>query len=102
MSWSSIQGPATMITAAVARIFGMKVSVCSWICVTAWKIETIEADDEAGEQQREPDLHRELHRVDGEETTVSRVMPQKLWTRDWVTRLQPSTRTNRRILNGRR
>src|SRR5919199_303299 len=24
-------------TAAVARIFGMKVSVCSWICVTAWK-----------------------------------------------------------------
>src|SRR4051812_13468792 len=28
-------------TAARARIFGMKTSVCSWICVTAWKTETM-------------------------------------------------------------
>src|SRR3954471_13441188 len=29
-----------MSTPAMARIFGMKASVCSWICVTAWKTET--------------------------------------------------------------
>ena len=38
-SWSSIHGPPMTSTATVARIFGMKVSVCSWICVTAWKTE---------------------------------------------------------------
>src|SRR3954447_18719109 len=29
------------MTTTVARIFGMKESVCSWICVTAWKTLTI-------------------------------------------------------------
>src|SRR3954468_19651968 len=28
-------------TAASARTFGMKTRVCSWICVTAWKTDTI-------------------------------------------------------------
>ena len=36
----SIHGPATTITTTTARIFGMKVSVGSCSCVTAWKIET--------------------------------------------------------------
>src|SRR3954454_15442278 len=40
MIWLSIQGPATIITTIVARIFGMKVSVISWICVIAWKMLT--------------------------------------------------------------
>src|ERR687888_1402254 len=40
MIWLSIQGPATTITTIVARIFGMNVSVISWICVTAWKMLT--------------------------------------------------------------
>ena len=55
--------PADDQTTAIARIFGMKESVCSWICVTAWKIETMQADDEADEQQRERDLEGELHRL---------------------------------------
>src|SRR4051794_70642 len=36
MSWLSIHGPAITNTTAVARILGMKASVISWICVTAW------------------------------------------------------------------
>src|SRR3954447_5293645 len=32
-----------MSTAASAMTFGMKASVCSWIWVTAWKIETTRA-----------------------------------------------------------
>ena len=55
--WSSIHGPATTITTTRPRIFGMKESVCSWICVTAWKTETDEAEHEADEQERQRDLH---------------------------------------------
>ena len=33
-------GPRRPSRRAIARIFGMKESVCSWICVTAWKTET--------------------------------------------------------------
>src|SRR3954471_25086973 len=40
MIWLSIQGPATIITTIAARIFGMNVSVISWICVIAWKMLT--------------------------------------------------------------
>ena len=32
--------------------------------------------------------------------TTSWFIAWKLWTSDWVTRFQPSTRTNSRILNG--
>src|SRR3954464_2118635 len=39
--WPSIQGPKSTITATSAMTFGMNASVCSWICVTDWKIDTI-------------------------------------------------------------
>src|SRR3954462_9951862 len=39
--WPSIQGPKRTITATSAMTFGMNASVCSWICVTDWKIDTI-------------------------------------------------------------
>src|SRR3954447_18495830 len=38
--WPSIQGPNRTMTATRAMTFGMKASVCSWICVTAWKTDT--------------------------------------------------------------
>src|SRR5262245_64341240 len=39
-SWSSIQSPPTATTIPTTTIFGMNESVCSWIEVAAWKIET--------------------------------------------------------------
>ena len=39
-----------------ARIFGMKESVCSWICVTAWKMETTRPTTSADQQHRQRDL----------------------------------------------
>src|SRR4051795_10993763 len=39
--WPSIQGPKRTMIATSATTFGMKASVCSWICVTDWKMETM-------------------------------------------------------------
>jgi len=39
VSIASMNGPKNRIAAAATRIFGMNVSVGSWICVTAWRIE---------------------------------------------------------------
>ena len=36
----------------MASSFGMNDSVISLICVAAWKMPTMQADDERGEQQR--------------------------------------------------
>jgi hypothetical protein len=36
-----IQGPKRTTARRIAAIFGTKVSVCSWIDVVAWRIETI-------------------------------------------------------------
>jgi hypothetical protein len=35
-----IQGIRMIAAATMAAIFGTNVSVCSWICVTAWRRET--------------------------------------------------------------
>src|SRR3954453_21333326 len=40
-SWPSIHGPKSTMIATSATTFGMNASVCSWICVTAWKMDTI-------------------------------------------------------------
>ena len=80
----------------------MKESVCSWICVTAWKTEISEADDQADEEHGQRDLHGDAHHVhdEADDLVLGHDM-WKLWTRDAVTRFQPSTRMNSRILNGR-
>ena len=79
----------------------MKESVCSWICVTAWRTEISEADDEGDEQHRQRHLHGDAHHLhDQADDGVLAHDMWKLWTSDAVTRFQPSTRTNSRILNG--
>src|SRR5579875_54792 len=57
-------------------------------------------DDERHEQQRSRDLQREAHRLRGEADDGVLVHQWKLWTRALMTRSQPSTRTNSRILKG--
>ena len=79
----------------------MKESVCSWICVTAWRTEISEADDRGPTSS-----------IGSATFIVTPIMSTmqagdgvlghewKLWTRDPKTRFQPSTRMNSRILNG--
>src|SRR5205807_935807 len=60
-----------------------------------------QADHKARAQERERNLQRERHGLHGQADDDVLVHRWKLWTSDRVTRSQPSTRTNSRILNGR-
>src|SRR4051794_28072188 len=59
-----------------------------------------QADDQAGEQHRQRDLHRDAHHLDEQAGDGVLGHVWKLWTRDPQTRFHPSTRMKRRILNG--
>ena len=63
---SSIHGPAITSTIPVTTIFGTNVSVISWICVAACRIETREADDQARRQERQRELEAEPHGLHGQ------------------------------------
>ena len=78
----------------------MKESVCSWICVTAWSTETARPTIRPASSTGSATFSVTSMAWVTIETTVSWFIRWKLWTRDCVTRFQPSTRTNRRILNG--
>src|SRR3954452_15739140 len=60
-----------------------------------------EAHDQAHEEHGERDLHGHAHHVHDQRDDLVLVHDMwKLWTSDEVTRFQPSTRMNSRILNG--
>src|SRR6478752_8829368 len=60
-----------------------------------------QTDDERGQQHRHGDLDGDAHHVDHQAGDGILGHVWKLWTRDPQIRFQPSTRMNRRILNGR-
>src|SRR3954447_14045487 len=59
-----------------------------------------QADDQGGQEHRHGDLDGDGHHVDHQAGDGILGHVWKLWTRDPQIRFQPSTRMNRRILNG--
>ena len=62
-STSPMNGSATSIATKIARIFGTKTSVISWICVSACNSEIDDADDEPDQHQRRRDQHQRDDRI---------------------------------------
>ena len=79
----------------------MKESVCSWICVTACRIEISRPTTRAASSIGSATFMVTpiMSTIRGDDFVLGHDM-WKLWTSDEVTRFQPSTRMNSRILNG--
>ena len=78
----------------------MKDSVCSWICVTAWKTETSRPTTRPASSSGRATFIASCIASMARLMTRSVVTGGSDSTSDRVTRFQPSTRTNSRILNG--
>ena len=101
VSSASMNGPNSRMASATTMILGMKASVGSWICVTAWNTETISpvASPKSSAGAHTSSAIKIASRPNDNAAAVVTAY-LKLVKRALMVRFQPSTSKKMRILKG--